>query len=95
MGKGGYLWQRLTQEANLSLESIPGQSVVEITGDHRVLVENHFGVKVYRQEKIMVKVKNGYVTICGCCLELLRMTKEQLVICGEIHSVSMQRRDQE
>lgn len=93
MGKGRYLWQRLTEEAHLSLESLPGQSIVEITGDRRVLIENHFGVKAYGREQIVVKVKYGFVTVCGRCLELLRMTNAQLVICGDIHSISIQRRN--
>ena len=32
------------------------------------------------------------VCVCGCHLELIHMTKEQLVICGRIDSVALQRR---
>lgn len=84
--------QRLADEADLSGEPLPGQPIVEIAGDRRVLIENHFGVKEYSRERIGVKVKYGVITVCGCGLELIRMTKEQLVISGRIDAVSLQRR---
>ena len=37
------------------------EDIVEIAGDRRVLIENHFGVKEYSREKIGVKVKYGLV----------------------------------
>lgn len=92
MGRGRYLLERLADEADLSAEPLPGQPIVEIAGDRRVLIENHFGVKEYSRERITVKVKYGFVSVCGCHLELMRMTKEQLVICGRIDGVMLQRR---
>ena len=74
--------QRLADGADLSAEPLPGQPIVEIAGDRRVLIENHFGVKV----------KYGLVCVCGCDLELIRMTKEQLIISGRIDAVTLIRR---
>ncbi len=87
---GGFLWTRLTEEAELYSQAMPRQSLVEILGNSRVLIENHLGVQGYDREKIMVKVHLGTVTICGSCMEMVRMTKEQLVICGHIDSISLQ-----
>lgn len=92
MGKRRYIWERLADGADLAAEPLPGQPIVEIAGDRRVLIENHFGVKEYSREKIAVKVKYGFVCVCGCNLELVRMTKEQLVISGRIDAVSILRR---
>lgn len=92
MGRGRFLLDRLTEEADLAGEPLPGQPIVELAGDRRVLIENHFGVKEYGSQRITVKVKYGCVCICGCGLELQRMTREQLVICGRIDSVTVQRR---
>ena len=88
MGKGRMILQRLADGADLSAEPLPGQPIVEIAGDRRVLIENHFGVKEYSREKIGVKVKYGL----GCNLELIRMTKEQLIISGRIDAVTLIRR---
>lgn len=84
--------ERLEDGADLQGEPLPSRPIVEIAGDRRVLIENHFGVTQYSREKIGVKVKYGQVMVCGCGLELTRMTKEQLVISGRIDSVTLIRR---
>ncbi len=92
MGKGRYFLERLADGAELSGEPMPGQPVVEIAGDRRVLVENHRGILEYSRERIGIKVKYGVVAVCGCGLEVIRMTREQLVISGRIDGISIQRR---
>lgn len=84
---------KLTENADLNGEPLPGMPLVEIAGDRRVLIENHHGVTEYSGDRIGIKVKYGRVLVCGCGLELSRMTKEQLVICGRIDGVSLYRRE--
>lgn len=84
--------QRMTERMDLNGEPIPGQPLIEIAGNCRVLIENHFGVREYSRERIGINVKFGTVEICGCCLELSRMTGEQLVISGQIDGVTLHRR---
>lgn len=84
--------ERLTDGLDLPSEPIPGQPLVELTGERRVLIENHGGVTQYGREKICVKVKFGQVSVQGCGLELARMTKEQLIISGRIDSITLIRR---
>lgn len=88
------LIQRMTERMDLAGEPIPGQSLVEIAGECRVLIENHLGVTEYSRERIGVKVKFGKLTVCGSCLDLSRMTREQLVITGRIDCVTLHRRGQ-
>ena len=86
-------WIRyLADGAELEGEPLPGVPVVELAGDSRVLIERHGGVTEYSRERIGVKVRYGTVCICGCALELTRMTREQLVISGRIDCVQLQRR---
>lgn len=94
MRKDQGIWNRLTDGSDLFMEPFPAQTVVEIVGQKRVLIENHMGVKAYSREKIAVRVKYGIICICGCELEILRMTKEQLVVQGQISGVSLMRREQ-
>lgn len=93
MGKGHFFLERLAEDSDWMKEPVPGQPIVEIAGDKRVLIENHLGVKAYGREKILVKVKYGCICVCGRGLELLRMTREQLVIRGKIDAVTLQRRE--
>ncbi len=88
MGKHD-LWDRL----DLPGESLPGQVLVEISGENRVLIEHHCGVREYSRERIGVKVKYGVLQVCGSCLELRCMTREQLVISGKIDCIVLKRRN--
>ena len=92
MGKGRNFFEHMIEHTDLAPESVPGQPIIEIAGDHRVLIENHLGVAAYGRNQILVKVRYGSVCISGCHLEMLHMTKDQLVICGRIDSVGIQRR---
>ena len=90
MKKG--ILERVVMGADLPGESIPGLPLVEIAGEHRVLIENHRGVIGYGDTEICVKVKFGCLKVCGNDLMLSRMSRQQLVISGEIDSVSLCRR---
>ena len=77
--------------AELPSESAPGMPLVEIFGCQRVLIENHKGVTMYGCNEICVKVSYGQLSIRGSGLELARMTKQQLIISGQIEGVSIYR----
>lgn len=92
MGKGSRFLDRIAEGADLPGETLPGQSVLELMGDNRVLIEQHRGVQEYSRERIGVKVRFGTVCVSGCNLELIHMTKEQLVIRGRIDAITLKRR---
>jgi sporulation protein YqfC len=72
---------------------MPGLPIAELAGDRRLLIEHHQGVSAYSRENICIKVKFGLLQVCGCGLELVRMTREQLVIRGRIDAVNLIRRE--
>lgn len=69
-----------------ALSRIP---LVELAGQNRVLVENHFGVLAYSPEEIQIKVSYGKIIVTGCKLEIMQLTRNQLVICGQIDAVHL------
>ena len=89
--KGQHWMERLTDGLDLTGE-VNGESLVEIVGDARVLIEHHRGIRQYQRNQICVNVAFGSVSIAGCGLEIARMSREQLVICGKIDSVTLHRR---
>ena len=89
---GKHFIDRMADAADLPDEPIPGQPLVEIAGERRVLIERHSGVTEYGRQQICVKVKYGTVCVTGQGLELTRMTKEQLIISGCIECVKLERR---
>ena len=89
--KGSGWIERLAQQADLQGEAFPGQPLVEIYCDKRLLIENHRGVVGYSDNEICVRLKFGLLRICGSCLELAKMSHRQLVITGRIDSVHIMR----
>ena len=89
MGGNPHFLERLTNAADLSEEPLPGLPLVEIAGQHRVLIENHKGVTEYGTATIRVKVKYGQICICGKRLELNKMSRELLIVSGEIESIHL------
>ncbi|MBQ7415622.1 MAG: YabP/YqfC family sporulation protein [Oscillospiraceae bacterium] len=84
--------ERLADSADLPGEGLPGQPLVELLGQRRVLIEHHCGVTEYGREKIHVKMSYGGLCVCGAGLELARMSAEQLIITGRVDSISIVRR---
>ena len=82
---------RLAEEADLGTEPLPTQCLVEIYGDCRVLVENHLGISEYSPQVVSVHTKNGLVSISGIHLRIALMTKNRLVVCGQIHGVMLEK----
>ncbi len=89
MKKRSSLYQRISGAADLQDEPAPGQPLIEIVGQCRVLIEQHEGVCQYNTQQIAVRVKFGTVCVCGAYLELTQMTKHQLIISGRIDSIQL------
>lgn len=87
------LLDHITAAAELSDEALPGLPLVEIAGDKRVLIEHHKGVLQYAQHKISVRASYGRICISGQNLQLLKMTKDQLLITGCIDAVELMREE--
>lgn len=92
MGRRSF-WNTMTGATDLNTEPLPGEPLVELLGQGRVLIENHLGVLGYACNEVCVKVKFGCVIVCGQNMVLSRMTKEQLLINGCIETVRFCRRD--
>lgn len=93
MNRGAHFWERLADAAQIGNESLPQETVVEMIGTRRVLIENHLGVSGYSDTQVLVHVKFGWICVNGWDLELLHMSKNQLVIRGHIEGVRLQGRD--
>ncbi len=83
--------QLLVDGADLPGESLPGEPVLELYGQGRVLLENHGGILEYGPDRIRIKVKFGSICVYGCDLHLCRMQGQQLVIMGKIEGISLER----
>lgn len=83
--------ERWMDRLDLPEETTPRETVVEIAGHRRVLIEHHCGVTQYGGCEICVKVRFGTVHISGQQLVLKRMTRDLLIISGCIDCVRLER----
>ncbi len=83
------IFRRLVDGADLQQEGLPGQPLLELLGNNRVLIENHRGIMEYGSERIQVRVKFGSICVCGEKLQLCRMQGTLLVITGCIRDISV------
>ena len=87
MGKQDSFLERFIMRLGLEGEPAPGQLIVEVFDNNRLLVENHLGVINYDETNITVKTHKGCVCIYGANLSLRYMTKSRLIIMGCIKCV--------
>ncbi len=87
MKNKGIFLDKMAYAMDLPGEPLPGQSLVELVGQRRVLIENHRGVVQYGDTEICVRVTYGCIRVCGKELRLMRMNKQQLIISGLVDSI--------
>lgn len=85
--------QQILNHLSLPDETIPGQTLIEIYGNQRVLIEHHKGVVQYSTERILVRMKQGILGIYGSNLHLCRMIPSQLIICGQVYCIKLEEAD--
>ena len=83
----------LMMRMGLPSELPPGKTLIEMVGDCRILVENHFGVISYDDENVRVKTSYGELSVHGINLKLACMSKVRLVITGQFFQISFFRGD--
>lgn len=87
--RGKHVMERVTRAALRSGEPILMEPLLELFGDHRVLIEHHKGIGQYSSEAIDVKVRFGSIGIYGSDLVICCMSAEQLIITGQIDTIKL------
>ena len=72
-------------------ESLPQRPIIELCSDHRLYVERHLGVYEYSDVEIHIGVNFGSIIIRGGCLKLASMSKDSLVVTGQIQNLELLR----
>ena len=86
MQQGG-IYDRLSRLTLAGSGVIPGVPLIEIISDKRVLIENHQGICKYTREQICIYAQCGIICINGMNLYLENMSKQQIVVSGNVHGV--------
>lgn len=70
-------------------ESLPKRPIIELCGDSRLYIERHLGIYDYSDIEIHIGVSFGKIIVRGGNLMLASMSKESLVITGQISCVEL------
>ena len=79
--------QELTERLELPEEALLGSAKLTVTGGRRAGVENHRGVLEYGEERIVVSVGRGRLSISGAGLSIEAMNRRELLVKGRIQTV--------
>lgn len=84
------LLERASEVLDLPTYAIAGLPLLELTGDNALRMENHRGILAYSEEEIHVSGGNIIYKVLGQNLELRTMTALELLITGQIMSISLE-----
>lgn len=74
----------ITDILQIPPETMSGVPRVTVSGNRVVIIENHKGLRVYNRECVEVNGKNSIVRVSGTELEIVAMTKTELIVHGII-----------
>ena len=77
----------VVESLKLPKDSLLGASIVTLTGNTEVFVENYKGIIEYTREKIRLQTKNCQVTVQGKQLVVEYYTNEEMKIKGFIQGI--------
>jgi sporulation protein YqfC len=89
MMKGEKIFDHLANIIASEEVNIPGQSIMELCTNRRILIEEHKGLLEYGPEKVMVEVSFGKLCIVGSGLKVAKMTSQQIAVVGCIRAVHL------
>ena len=89
--RGKDIVERMTEVVSRTGEPVLKQPLLELCGEHRVLIEHHQGIGEYSTQAINIKVRFGTILITGSCLEICKMTSGQLIITGNVDTITLLR----
>ncbi|MCL2719625.1 MAG: YabP/YqfC family sporulation protein [Lachnospiraceae bacterium] len=80
--------EKIVESLKLPKDSLLGASIVTVTGNSEVFIENYKGMIEYTDENILLQGKTCRIEIKGQRLTIEYYTNEDMKITGRINSVS-------
>ena len=77
----------LADRLKLPGELMPGMGSISVIGDRNALVEGHCGIIEYSEDRIVLALRRGKITINGSNMTLRAMNGGELLIGGRIQNV--------
>ena len=81
---------RAAAALHIPQEVIPGEPVVTVMGSRNVYIENYRRIECFCEDEIRLRAKTCRLIICGKRLRIEYYTKDEMLVGGQIISVSME-----
>ena len=78
----------VVESLKLPKDSLLGASIITVTGENDVFVENYKGILQYSDDLIMLQGKNRRIELKGKNLTIVYYTNEDMKIRGMIETIS-------
>lgn len=80
---------RIPELFNIPEMTLPGEPIIEVYGDRRVLIEGCCAVLQYAGNCIKLRNPCGTVCVVGCGLCMAEISKTQTIITGKVENISI------
>ena len=77
----------MVESLKLPRDSVLGESIITVTGNTEILIENYKGILQYSDELILLQGKNRKIELKGKRLNIVYYTNEDMKISGMIESI--------
>ena len=77
----------VVESLKLPRDSVLGDSIITVTGNTEILIENYKGILQYSDELIVLQGKNRKIELKGKRLNIVYYTNEDMKISGMIESI--------
>ena len=77
----------VVESLKLPRDSVLGDSIITVTGNTEILIENYKGILQYSDELILLQGKNCKIELKGKRLNIVYYTNEDMKISGMIESI--------
>ena len=79
--------EQLINASQLPKDALLGASIISMTGNTDILIENFKNIIKYETDLLLIQCKRNRIQIIGKCLELEQYNKEELKIRGIIQEI--------
>jgi sporulation protein YqfC len=80
--------ESLSNALELPKDIILDEAKITLIGNNNLTIENHKGILEYNEDQIKVNASSGILIVKGSKLQIKSILQEEIVIVGEINSVS-------
>ena len=82
--------RKLAEKTDISADTLLGEPTVVLAGYRELWVDRHKSILEYSDEKIVIALHRGVLTVSGTELRLKQMVKERLAVRGKITGLTIE-----